>query len=74
MGKKFKRPLTLHQSDACTRAEHPRCTCRCGGLLHGRDHAQFMAIEQDIIKREGTITDDQVADIIAFLDIPMEGE
>jgi len=66
--KQFKRALTLHQSDSCTLAEHPRCTCRCGGLLHGKDHKQFMSIEQDIIRRDGSITNDQVADIIAFME------
>ena len=63
----FKRPLNLHQSDACTNALHPRCTCRCGGLLHGVDHKDFMEIEQQIIRTDGSITVDQVADIIDFL-------
>jgi len=64
----FKRPLTLHQSDACTNAQHPRCTCRCGGLLHGVDHMEYMEIEKQLMERSnGGITEDQVADIIAFL-------
>ena len=67
MIRKFKRALTLHQSDACTLAIHPRCTCRCGGLLHGADHKDFMEIESQIIKADGNITADQVADIIDFL-------
>jgi len=65
--RRFKRALTLHQSDACTLAEHPRCTCRCGGLLHGVSHKSFMEIEQQIVSTDGSISDDQVADIIAFL-------
>ena len=65
--RKFKRALTLHQSDACTLAEHPRCTCRCNGLLHGISHKSYAEIEQHIIERDGEITEDQVADIIAFL-------
>ena len=67
MIRKFRRALTLHQSDACTSAEHPRCTCRCGGLLHGVDHKTYMEIEKQIIEQDGEITADQVADIIAFL-------
>ena len=67
MIRKFRRALTLHQSDACTQAEHPRCTCRCGGLLHGVDHKSYMEIEKQIIETDGSITQDQVADIIAFL-------
>lgn len=65
--RKFKRALTLHQSDACTAAEHPRCTCRCGGLLHGVDHKAYSEIEKQIIETDGEITADQVADIISFL-------
>lgn len=66
--RKFKRALTLHQSDACTAAEHPRCTCRCGGLLHGVDHMAYMEIEKQVMERSGgEITEDQVADIISFL-------
>jgi hypothetical protein len=36
-------------------------------MLHGADHKDFMEIEQQIIKADGNITADQVADIIAFL-------
>lgn len=67
MLRKFQRPLTQHQSDACTCAEKPRCTCRCGGLLHGVDHKDYMEIEKQIIETDGSITEDQVADIITFL-------
>ena len=67
MGKVYKRPLTLHQSDSCTSAQHPRCTCRCGGILHGIDHKDFMEIEQNIIKQQGQITEDEVMEIVYFL-------
>lgn len=67
MAKVFKRPLTLHQSDSCTAAQHPRCTCRCQGLLHRVDHKDFMEIEQQLIKDQGSITADEVQDIIYFL-------
>ena len=50
--RKFKRALTLHQSDACTQAEHNRCTCRCGGLLHGVDHKEYAEIEKQIILKK----------------------
>ncbi len=67
MSKVYKRPLTLHQSDACTNALHPRCTCRCGGLLHGIDHKDFMEIEKQILSEHGEITQDEVDEIIYFI-------
>ena len=27
--------LSAKQAGACEHAKHPRCACRCGGLLHG---------------------------------------
>lgn len=29
------RYLSLKQAQSCENALHPRCRCRCGGLLHG---------------------------------------
>ena len=30
------RRLSARQAATCETAQHPRCKCRCGGLLHGR--------------------------------------
>jgi len=27
--------LSEKQAGACENAKHPRCACRCGGVLHG---------------------------------------
>lgn len=29
------RALSLRQANSCENAAHPKCRCRCGGLLHG---------------------------------------
>lgn len=29
------RPLNERQARRCEEAHHPRCRCRCGGILHG---------------------------------------
>jgi hypothetical protein len=65
--KLYQRKLSSAQAAACESAIHPRCTCRCGGALHGVAHQKFQEIEEDVIARQGSITDDQVADIIEFL-------
>ena len=64
---KYKRALTSAQASACECAKKPRCTCRCGGALHGIGHAQYMEFERAIVQEQGYITADQVADTIAFL-------
>jgi len=67
MLKQYKRPLTSAQSAACACAMHKRCTCRCGGLLHGVNHSQYQQLEQSYLQEQGYITETQVQDIIQFL-------
>ena len=31
--------LFTRNAKACENAKHPRCTCACGGKLHGASHA-----------------------------------
>ena len=63
----FKRTLTLAQSNACECAKRPRCTCRCNGLLHGVNHADFIEMESAIFQSQGYITESQVNDLAYFL-------
>lgn len=65
--KTYTRPLNAAQSDSCARALRKRCTCRCGGLLHGVNHSEYNRIEQQVLTEQGSITEDQVVDIINFL-------
>jgi hypothetical protein len=63
----YKRPLTSFQSSSCESAQHPRCTCRCHGALHGVSHQSYIDLESEILADKGCITDDEVADIISFI-------
>ena len=66
--KVFKRSLTSAQSTSCALAQHKRCTCRCGGLLHGISHSDYQKLEATYLHDQGYITEYQVIDIINFLD------
>jgi len=38
---------------ACENARHPRCTCACGGKLHGVSHAEKLTeLWQQYVDRE----------------------
>ena len=45
-----KRPIThgllRFQADRCETAKNPRCTCRCGGALHGMYHTEEWVTEE----------------------------
>ena len=34
--------LFARNARACENAKHPKCTCVCGGALHGKSHAAAM--------------------------------
>ena len=47
--KSYKRPLSEAQADACAQAKRPRCSCRCGGVLHGGSHQVYMEKERELL-------------------------
>ncbi len=44
--KTYKRPLNKRQASACEKAKRRRCVCRCGGVLHGGSHYEYMREEE----------------------------
>ena len=40
------RALSLRQARNCENAKHPRCKCRCHGVLHGASRSQVMTEAQ----------------------------
>lgn len=44
--------LSFFQANRCEHAKHPKCRCRCGGVLHGKgrdlqDRADFEELPGD---------------------------
>lgn len=35
----MNKALFIRNATACENAKHPKCTCVCGGALHGQSHA-----------------------------------
>lgn len=71
--KSYRRNLTTSQGNACENARKPRCTCRCGGALHGGSHLEFreeMAEAFDAKVMEGSgrlLTGEDVVEIVKRL-------
>lgn len=45
--------LFARNARACENAKHPKCTCVCGGKLHGASHeAQMQSLWDNYVERE----------------------
>lgn len=44
----YKRPMTNMQALSCELASQVVCRCRCGGVMHGIDHAAFISAQHDL--------------------------
>ena len=44
------RALTARQATNCENAKSPRCRCRCGGVLHGKE--RFGSLEESALLPE----------------------
>ncbi len=42
-----QRALSYRQAQRCEDAREPRCTCRCGGTLHGAKRGSVLAFSLD---------------------------
>jgi len=70
--KTYRRALSNAQAAACENAKHPRCTCRCGGALHGKGHAVYQAVERDYLAQQKEINRDQVAALVKKASQPVQ--
>jgi hypothetical protein len=40
-------PLNARQAAACENATHPKCSCRCGGVAHGKRRGKVRELPLD---------------------------
>jgi hypothetical protein len=55
--------LFSRNAKACENAKHPKCTCVCGGALHGVSHAaKLQELWDAYVEREKKKADETKAD------------
>jgi len=47
----YSKPLSPTRAAACEAAVRKTCICRCGGELHGKSHAKFIAASAEIMAK-----------------------
>ncbi len=54
----YSKPLSPTRAAACEAAARKTCICRCGGELHGKSHAKFIAASAEIMgkSRDGKMS------------------
>ena len=68
--KTYKRALSNAQASACENARHPKCRCRCGGVLHSRGHADYQAQERELMKTQKTVTTGEIEALLGGVTQP----
>lgn len=63
----YTRLLTNWAAYSCEQAKKPICVCRCGGILHGKNHDAFATATNMLINQQGDISDEEIQDILKDL-------
>jgi hypothetical protein len=59
---RYWKQLSSYDAKHCEEAKTARCTCRCGGLLHGLSHTKFRLEMRKILDEQGSFSrDDAIA-------------
>ena len=60
----FKRPMSLSLAESCEWAIHPKCVCRCNGLLHSLKHNDFVEEYNKLWEEQGEVSEEAIQEIV----------
>lgn len=60
----YTKYMTSWQALSCERAKQPKCVCRCGGALHGKNHDAFLREVNYLINHQGEVSEEEIRDIL----------